>query len=369
MTPAGTEAHKAITIHDLENARLMLVHAASKGMELPKDMVLTLGNAIEGASAYDGRAVQPVDFWIQFTTLAKMLLPVTPESLRCCADPANGLSPARMAARRYNVWGYAILFLLFLAQAYWFALTSVVDHFRANQDIVRWHEHWNDATRSALRDTLGREPTDAEVAREKDKVYFATADVTSSIEGRSGLRIPKAMFSAVDINYLAASQQASIEAVGHMAGWASWLMYPRYAETGETYSSGIRAKNIRDLQAARILIDLLNRYVLPILYGLAGASLYVVRSLGNDIRRALYTESANTGFNLRFLLGGVAGFAAAWFMLPPAATAPGITDALPTIASLSPLAASFVAGYAVEILFSVTDRIIAALTAINPKPA
>jgi hypothetical protein len=40
-----------------------------------------------------------------------------------------------------------------------------------------------------------------------------------------------------------------------------------------------------------------------------------------------------------------------------------------TVASVSPLALPFVAGYAVEILFSPIDRVIAALTAANAKPA
>jgi hypothetical protein len=370
MAPPGSESQKAISNHDLESARLMLVHAAGKGMDLPKDMVLTLSNAIEGASSYDGRAVQPVDFWLQFTTLAKMLAPVTPESLRCCADSPNGLSPAKAAARRYNRWGYAVLLLLFFAQAYWFVLISTLDHVKAYQDIVRRYEQWHEVTRSALRESLGREPTDQEIAKEKDKVYWASADITSSSDAvGANARGPKALLNTGDINYVVAAQKAALDAVANTAGWASWLMYPKYLEQGDTFFFNIRSKNLRDLQAGRFLLDLLSRYVLPILYGLAGASLYVVRSLESEIRRSVYTRNANVGLNLRLFLGGAAGLAAAWLVLPPSAGSLQLTDQLPTIASLTPLVLSFLAGYAVEILFSLIDRVIAALTAATPKPA
>jgi hypothetical protein len=368
MAPPGSEAQKAINNHNLESARLMLVHAAGKGIDLPKDMVLTLSNAIEGASSYDGRAVQPVDFWLQFTTLAKMLSPVTPESLRCCAEPATGLSPARAAARRYNYWGYAVLLLLLFAQAYWFVLVSTLDHVKAYQDVVRRYEHWHEVTRSALRESLGREPTDQEITKEKDKVYWATADITASADA-GGARPAKPMFMSGDINYVVASQKASLDAVANIAGWASWLMYPKYLEQGDTFFVNIRSKNLRDLQAGRFLLDLLSRYVLPILYGLAGASLYVVRGLESEIRRAVYTTNSNVGLNLRLFLGGAAGLAVAWLVLPPSAATSHLTDQLPTVASLSPLALSFLAGYAVEILFSLIDRVIAALTAASPKLA
>jgi hypothetical protein len=68
-------------------------------------------------------------------------------------------------------------------------------------------------------------------------------------------------------------------------------------------------------------------------------------------------------------LGGAAGLAAAWLALPPSAGMSQVTDQLPTVASLTPLVLSFVAGYTVEILFSLIDRVIAALTAATPKPA
>jgi hypothetical protein len=368
MAPHGVEAHKAIDRSDLESARLMLVYAAGQGIDLPKDMVLTLSNAIEGASGYDGRSVQPVDFWLQFTALAKMLSPVTPESLRCCVRTANDLGPGGAAARRYNRSGYAVLLLLFFAQAYWFVLTSTLDRFNAYQDIVRQHEYAQAVTRAMLRAALGREPTDDEIARERDKTSGTIADLTGSLgTANPNLKAPKSPLSTGDINYVVASQKATLDAIAHVAGWASWLMNPKYLESGDAFFVNVRAKNLRDLQAARFLVDLLNRYVLPILYGLAGASLYVTRSVAAEIRRAVYTSSSDVGFTLRFLLGGIAGLATAWLVLPPTA-ASTVTDPSPALAILWPLMLSFMAGYAVEILFSLVDRVIAALTAASPKP-
>lgn len=357
MAPTETEQFKAITDNDIENARLMLVHAANTGMDLPKDMLLTLTAAIEGARGYDGRPVQPADFWLYFAMLSKMLAPVTPESLRCCADSESGVSPARRTALRYARFGYAMFALLLAVQAYGLVLASAVDTFRTNQDVIRRHDHWQEIARKGLKDALRREPTGEEIALERARAQ-AAAEAAFPVETTASVgQGARTLVQPGDYEHLVAVQTTSLDAVGRMAGWMSWLMFPRYAERGETVGN-VRAKNFRDVQGAQFLLDLLNRYILPILYGLTGASLYVVRSLAIDIRRAVYTERANAGINLRLLFGGLAGLLTAWVVLP--AAAPGMIAPAAIASSLAPFAVAFVAGYAVELVFSVIDRVLGA---------
>ena len=91
----------------------------------------------------------------------------------------------------------------------------------------------------------------------------------------------------------------------------------------------------------------LNGWVLPFLYGLLGASVYVMRNL-------LDPRTPTLGFApalLRVSLGGIAGIIIGWFSLS--------TGAKADLASISvwPFGLAFCGGFSIEILFSLLDRI------------
>lgn len=94
----------------------------------------------------------------------------------------------------------------------------------------------------------------------------------------------------------------------------------------------------------------LEHTILPMLYGFLGACLYVLRCLANDIRLLAYLPEHNTLYRLRIYMGTLAGLIITWFALP---------DAQPKPATLTPFALAFLAGYSVELLFSLLDKIIA----------
>jgi len=101
--------------------------------------------------------------------------------------------------------------------------------------------------------------------------------------------------------------------------------------------------------------------ILPLLYGLLGASVFLMRQLFGEARDAVLTVTTAKAF-LRLGLGGIAGLAIGWFWVPDA------SKSVSEIAKLStaPFALAFLAGFSIELLFSLLDRIIAAL---NPASA
>ena len=117
----------------------------------------------------------------------------------------------------------------------------------------------------------------------------------------------------------------------------------------------LREKNkdqIVTLQNAQFILQIMQLYLLPLLYGLVGSCAYILRSLTNEIKSLTYTPNANTGYTLRLRLGTLSGLAIGWFASP---------ETTSVIKTLSPFALAFVAGYSVELLFSLMDRIISAL--------
>ncbi|SHG15703.1 hypothetical protein [Vibrio gazogenes] len=101
------------------------------------------------------------------------------------------------------------------------------------------------------------------------------------------------------------------------------------------------------LIAAQSVLQMLQNYVLPLMYGLLGAFIFVLRSLLQQIRTLTYTASREIGYRLRLTLGCLAGMITGWLLKPDIGTM-----------TLSPMALAFIAGYSIEVLFSALDMII-----------
>jgi hypothetical protein len=67
---------------------------------------------------------------------------------------------------------------------------------------------------------------------------------------------------------------------------------------------------------------------------------------------------------LRLGLGGIAGLAIGWFWVPTSAKAIAEVSSLTT----APFALAFLAGFSIELLFSLLDRIIAAINPTSSGP-
>jgi hypothetical protein len=112
----------------------------------------------------------------------------------------------------------------------------------------------------------------------------------------------------------------------------------------------------------------LGNSILPLLYGLLGSVVFIMRQLfgnGEDLFGGVLGGMGDGKLLfgrviLRICLGGVAGLAIGWFWTPESAK----EFTQPTTFSTAPFAIAFLAGFSIEVLFSILDRVIAA---INPK--
>lgn len=101
------------------------------------------------------------------------------------------------------------------------------------------------------------------------------------------------------------------------------------------------------LIAAESVLKMLQSYILPLIYGLLGAFIFVLRSLLNQVRTLTFTASREVGYRLRLTLGCLAGMITGWLMKPEMGEM-----------ALSPMAMAFLAGYSIEVLFTLLDRLI-----------
>jgi len=110
-----------------------------------------------------------------------------------------------------------------------------------------------------------------------------------------------------------------------------------------------REKSRKARLAAQFVLVILQSYLLPLLYGILGASTSVLRSLSKEIETVTYAEEALTQHLLRISLGALAGIMVGWFsfLLP--------NETVTFFGSVSPLAFAFLVGYNIELFFSLMD--------------
>ncbi|ADZ91876.1 hypothetical protein [Marinomonas mediterranea] len=101
------------------------------------------------------------------------------------------------------------------------------------------------------------------------------------------------------------------------------------------------------LISAQSFLQMLQNYVLPLIYGLLGAFIFVLRSLLQQVRSLTYSASREIGYRLRLTLGCLAGMITGWFLKPEMGEM-----------ALSPMAFAFLAGYSIEVLFTLLDKVI-----------
>ena len=112
-----------------------------------------------------------------------------------------------------------------------------------------------------------------------------------------------------------------------------------------------------DIYAARNKVHLLVSWLLPGLYGLLGACVFVMRALLRTTGRRAGAGDARIvdmlSLLLRVSLGGLAGIIIGWFSVPTASSAGTSAIAVSSI----PFGMAFLAGYSIESLFSMLDRL------------
>jgi hypothetical protein len=103
---------------------------------------------------------------------------------------------------------------------------------------------------------------------------------------------------------------------------------------------------------AEFALQVLQNFILPLLYGCLGASLYVLRALATDAKEYTFDMERRIGYHLRIYMGSLCGLVIGWF----------IPDAKVHEAGMTQYALSILGGYSVDILFGVMDKIILSLS-------
>ena len=293
----------------IAKAITLLGVANGKGIRVPEDVVATVFTVRE-AQEREQRldAAVKTRFWNAYSVLQ------------------NIIKPAARARRLYRIVFYITLILLLATQCYFTVGAVTRDQIqRINQELF----------------TLSGQLAAVE----------GTSRIAGDLQGKAAQQSGTEPVLQERIKQLGVDRLAFYQLAERLT---PFLSETTVAGTGD-FANRV-AQSLR-LAALSLTLDFLAKYVLPALYGLLGACAFVLRQLSDEIGRLRFAYDRQVQYTLRLNIGMLGGLAIGWFINPG--------ESGSVVASLSPLALAFVAGYGSDLLFALLDRIVAAF--VTPR--
>jgi hypothetical protein len=365
----------------VQEARLLLTYAAQNGLELEEQLVKEIVDAKTALETNRWNAEIEARFWMAFNQIAKLVAPVSVDSLKAThvltddrdfnrkGGFLNDLTAwlfgkkIRSAAQRsvitYQRGTLWVLALLMLAQFYWIIVSNLTTDI--SQTLPKRIENL-EQERSRLLLQVSPEKAVSKDKKQPEIISEAGStpdDITFPVKKSEEIALLPINQQIQLIDKQIEETKYRLEAnYNLLTMWVSAFFINKSQENirKQVTPQKLEAQRniLRDtaaLQEAKFILQGIQLYILPLLYGLLGAAAYVLRTLTTEIRNLTYEIESNIRYRLRIQLGAVSGLAIGWF------SDAGLTFSASTL-SLSPLALAFLAGYSVEVLFSLMDRMI-----------
>jgi len=239
----------------------------------------------------------------------------------------NSIKPAYLARRRYKTWFYVWLVVMLVFQAHYLAATLVSNGL---QGIEKEWQQPDPKTPAEITSAQAASPDNQWQSLDRQAracAYYRIAN---------GLLLFSQGLDGLCQDTLVAPATADATAIA--------------AAATTRQKARIKVSTIRDL--IDFFASLFAGYLLPLFYGVLGAYAFVLRKLAEPLDALNYGHDMQASYTLRLQIGALAGLAVGWFV--------NGNQPLAGVASLSPLALAFAAGFGSDLLFATLDKIVGA---------
>lgn len=338
----------------LTNAEMILSFASESGIDVDPEMIGYIVKAKQMEKEGHWAVEDETYFWIAYKTIAQLIKPVSIDSIKASEESkikkhtwvekffkkTRRKSLVHRSVLRYSSLALFFMVILLLLQIYALLgsqlLISIEEGNRVMtqgedrlSELILITENNND-NRSAI---LEKNTIEIELVQK-------TKEVNSSIELLlAWMRIASFVYTDETKKMEKNIEPVSFDADADINFDA---MTPEF----------VIDKNIMAIQEAKSMIQILSLYILPLLYGLLGGFVFVLRSISKETRNVTYTKASNLKYGLRIHLGALSGLAIGLFW--------GDIEKqnLGFIESLSTALVAFIAGYSIEFVFRLVDQMI-----------
>ncbi len=344
-------ASKAL-IQALANSELMLVHSTEYGLDIEREELKILTEAKEAFDNDLWSKEIEVEFWLVYKKLAKLIYPVTIDSLNASQEtvikqpsPIQRLfrmkrrnTIAKRSVQLYTVLAISTMFVMLIIHVYFSIGTIRLNRIQKcdarTAEIDLRHDELMLITSSEMKNQSAENETE----RLKSELFEIDDEKKSNIKLLEEWLFTFKRVLLIYDNDKLKKEKISIEEEESFG--------PPDPNT-EMHSV------IETIQEAQNYVLILGLYILPLFFGLLGALAFVLRDLVMQTKKMVFSKEANINYTLRLILGTLAGLAVGLFWSDIKQQ-----DSFIMITSLSPLIVAFLAGLSVEYVFSGIEKIV-----------
>ncbi len=334
--------------NSIKKAEMLLVYAAERGITIEEELIKSILEAKENDKEKKLNNDIVTKFWVSYNILSQKVHPVSIDSILASKElkieykgflkflgKRTRMSFAGYAVRKYMVLAIISVVTMMIIQIYALKGTTVLDN------IQQWEKQ-----SSEIEQRL----------EELDLIIDIRGDNRSAVKERTRLED--------NLVVLGIQIESSIELL------KSWLRFGNFSlETSKKEKQKQKEKanankedmpdyvvfsgtetNVKTIQEATNLTQILGLYILPLMYGLLGGFVFVLRFLAVEVKDLIFSKASTTKYTLRILLGAIAGLSIGLFWDDLQSKQSGF------IASLSLLFLAFITGYSVEYMFILIDK-------------
>lgn len=390
--PVSAYTPSATVRRAVESSQVLLTYAAHHKVAPESELIKILLDAKNALEENTWSPVLEADFWRAYTILSQAVKPATIQSLKDSFPNPNSrrawwriIPRARLMVHVYRGITVLVLIVLVVTQIYWLigaGLVSKIDALNTEkQDIVQQLANQEQAAEPSVENPIT--PPRIKTTQQKERIELIDKELEMNYNGLLGWSQIWQQFLAGDETFegknVILNQQlvqekiyrlqrrvetdtrlhASLSDPAQRADLAA-----RIAQNDQEKTRLQQRLDAEKLEYTRIItktpsefaLEVLQNYLLPLLYGLLGAAIYALRSLTTEIENLTYEIGDDIEYGLRMALGALGGLGIGWFLAP---------KDLAGFQSVSPLALSFIVGYNIDMLFSLMDRFIEGFSKVH----
>ncbi len=349
-TNTSIGAVSSILEKHIHEANIMLAYLARIGKPIDPEVSITIAETIR-LPVSEINAQQESKFWSGFEKLSEAASPATIETIlvNCDITETNNTEVLNKrlevprVIRKYTTYAIVTIIISLLLQVYWLFTNNFIN--QINQIKI-----------SAVN-------IDKNLIEIDKELEFLALQKGKYLKNLSNSNADNPVVAEIDkkINYLAYNKKSVLKNEKRdlketYNALFSALKHPLNITTlHELFgSSDNKALNTDTLfmELQIIVNSTIVGYILPLLLGLLGANVYVLRLISIEIKSQIFLPDNSINYRLRLFLGAIAGVTFSWlfaFIVPSGGNG--------YIGNASPLAIAFLIGYSVEILFHGLDKL------------
>ncbi len=346
----------------VSNSELLLNYATEHGLDIGENTITTIIKAKRSQENNNWDTETEIKFWIAYKNISALVKPVSVNSLLVrkrenIRKPnfvqkiffrRQKLSYSRRTVRVYMVWAMIVVLAMLTTQIFSLKGSTLLSKIQNNNGRISEIDYRVGELRLILKSDSENESAALERRRLESEKMLLDQEIKSSID----LLIPWVQFLRKFVFFGSIRLPDHYNEKEKATGFSTLQTGPGHGDPGQALNIAEDSMNDRILivQEAQNFTLILQLYMLPLLYGLIGGFVFVLRTLARDINTLVFSQFSKIKYSLRIILGTLAGLIVGllWGDIE--------SQQITFLESLSTAAIAFIAGYGVEYLFNGLDR-------------